>query len=103
METTSRDADRVREIVRASVEALVGCVADAPLVTDTEQWMRAAGVVAVRITPKPEYVAAMQDVQDPLYRRIAAELPPGQGIADYVASFEIEARRAGPRPKSACC
>ncbi|MBL8861943.1 MAG: arsenite methyltransferase [Planctomycetes bacterium] len=91
------------EAVRESVEALVGCVAGAPLVTDTEQWMRAAGLVAVRITPKPEYVAAMQDVQDPLYQRVAAALPAGHSISDYVASFDIQARKGGPRAKTACC
>lgn len=92
------------DAVRESVEALVGCVAGAPIVTDTEQWMRAAGLVALELVPKPEYVAAMQDVQDPLYRRIAAELPAGRSIADYVASFDIRARKGGPRPKaSGCC
>lgn len=91
------------EAVKASVEALVGCVAGAPLATDTEQWMRAAGLIAVELVPKPEYVAAMQDVQDPLYRKIAAELPAGHSIADYVASYDIRARKGGPRPKSSGC
>jgi ubiquinone/menaquinone biosynthesis C-methylase UbiE len=91
------------DAVRASVEALVGCVAGAPLATDTEQWMRAAGLIAVELVAKPEYVAAMQDVQDPLYRKIAAELPAGASIADYVASFDIRARKGGPRPKSSGC
>lgn len=100
------DLGLVRELpssVRSSVEALVGCVAGAPLVTDTEQWMRAAGLVAVEIVAKPEYVAAMQDLQDPLYQTIAAELPEGRSIADYVASFDIRARKSGPRPKSSGC
>lgn len=92
------------DAVRESVEALVGCVAGAPLALDTEQWMRAAGFVAVELVPKPEYVAAMEDVQDPLYRRIAAELPAGRAISDYVASFDIRARKGGSRPKaSGCC
>jgi len=89
--------------VQQSVEALVGCVAGAPLATDTEQWMRAAGLIAVELVPKPEYVAAMADVADPLYRKIAAELPAGHGIADYVASYDIRARKGGPRPKSSGC
>jgi ubiquinone/menaquinone biosynthesis C-methylase UbiE len=100
------DLGLVRELpesVRSSVEALVGCVAGAPLATDTEQWMRAAGLVAVQLVPKPEYVAAMQDVQDPLYQRIAAELPAGHAISDYVASFDIRAVKGGPRPKSSAC
>jgi len=100
------DLGLVRELpaaVKDSIEALVGCVAGAPLATDTEQWMRAAGLIAVELVPKPEYVAAMQDVQDPLYRSMAAELPAGHTIADYVASFDIRARKGGPRPKSSGC
>ncbi len=91
--------------VRDSIEALVGCVAGAPLATDTEQWMRAAGLVAVQLVEKPEYVAAMEDVKDPLYQKIAAELPAGHGIADYVASYDIRAKKGGPRPKvvTSCC
>lgn len=100
------DLGLVRELpasVRDSVEALVGCVAGAPLTSDTEQWMRAAGLIAVELVPKPEYVAAMVDVQDPLYRSIASALPAGHTIADYVASFDIRARKGGPRPKSSGC
>jgi len=91
--------------VRDSIEALVGCVAGAPLATDTEQWMRAAGLVAVQLVTKPEYVAAMEDVQDPLYQKIAAELPAGHRISDYVASFDIRAKKGGLRAKTAtsCC
>ena len=100
------DLGLVRELpaaVKDSIEALVGCVAGAPLASDTEQWMRAAGLIAVELVPKPEYVAAMQDVQDPLYRSIASALPAGHTIADYVASFDIRARKGGPRPKSSGC
>lgn len=100
------DLGLVRELpasVKDSVEALVGCVAGAPLTSDTEQWMRAAGLIAVELVPKPEYVAAMVDVQDPLYRSIASALPAGHTIADYVASFDIRARKGGPRPKSSGC
>ncbi len=89
--------------VRDMVEALVGCVSGAPLATDTEQWMRAAGLVALELELKPEYVAAMEDVQDPLYQKVAAALPEGRSIADYVASFDIRARKGGPRPKATSC
>jgi SAM-dependent methyltransferase len=90
------------EAVRGMVEALVGCVAGAVLLHDTEQMMRRAGLVQVELVPKPEYVAAMEDAQDPLYAQIAAHLPPGAKIGDYVASVDIRARKGGPRPKSCC-
>jgi len=91
------------ESVRAMVEALVGCVAGAPLTTDTEQWMRAAGLVEVQLAPKPEYVAAMQDVSDPLYKKIAAALPQGLSTTDFVTSLDVRARKPGVRAKTSCC
>lgn len=91
------------ESVRTMVEALVGCVAGAPLTTDTEQWMRAAGLVDVQLVPKPEYVAAMQDVADPLYRKIADALPQGLATTDFVTSLEVRARKPGMRAKTTCC
>jgi ubiquinone/menaquinone biosynthesis C-methylase UbiE len=89
--------------VRSMVEALVGCVAGAPLTTDTEQWMRAAGLVDVQLVPKPEYVAAMQDVSDPLYKKIAAALPAGLATTDFVTSLDVRARKPGMRAKTTCC
>jgi SAM-dependent methyltransferase len=89
--------------VRGMIEALVGCVAGAPLTTDTEQWMRAAGLVEVQLVPKPEYVAAMQDVSDPLYKKIAAALPPGLATTDFVTSLDVRARKPGLRAKTTCC
>ena len=45
--------------VAAMLEAVVGCVAGAPLVTDTERMMREAGLVEIALEPKPEYVETM--------------------------------------------
>lgn len=89
------------QAVKADVEALVGCVAGAVTVAEIEQMARAAGLVAVRIEPKPEYVAAMENAADPLYARIAAALPAGAKIGDYVASADIRARKLGSKPS--CC
>lgn len=89
------------QAVKADVEALVGCVAGAVQAAEIEQMARAAGLVAVRIEAKPEYVAAMENASDPLYARIAAALPPGAKISDYVASADIRARKLGV--KQSCC
>lgn len=73
------------------VEAMIGCVAGAALVEDTEQFARDAGLSEVRIKIKPEYVAAMEDFDDPLYRKILEHLPEGAQPADYIASVEVSA------------
>jgi hypothetical protein len=81
------------------VEALVGCVAGAVLVKDTESQARAAGLANVEVRIKPEYVSAMEDFEDPLYQKIVAALPAGTKPADFIASVEVTARKPG----NACC
>lgn len=80
------------EAVRTRIDALVGCVAGAELIADTERWAKGAGLVDVVIKPKPEYVAALTQFEDPLYREIASLLPEGT-IADYLTSADISARK----------
>ena len=75
------------------VEALVGCVAGATLVADTENFAHAAGLDNVVVRVKPEYVSAMLSFEDPLYQKIVAALPAGASPDDYVASVEITARK----------
>jgi len=81
------------------VEALVGCVAGAVLVSETERLARQAGLAEIRLHPKPGYVAAMTDWQDPLYQKIVMHLPAGSGPEDYITSLEVTAVK--PPPK--CC
>src|SRR5271169_3387350 len=47
--------------VKEMVEALVGCVAGAVLVSDTERMAREAGLTKLRLSPRKDYVAAMTD------------------------------------------
>ena len=79
--------------VVAMVEALVGCVAGAVLVSETERMAREAGLTEIRLNPKKGYVAAMTDGQDPLYQKIIGHLPKGRGPEDYITSLEITARK----------
>ncbi len=79
--------------IREMVEALIGCVAGAVLVAETEQMARAAGLVEIVLTPKPDYIAAMTNWDDPLYRKIVEHLPAGAKPADYVTSLEVQARK----------
>ena len=82
------------------VEALVGCVAGAVLVSETERIVRAAGLTDIQLNPKTDYVRAMTDWNDPLYKRIVAHLPAGSGPGDYITSLEVTARKPA-QPK--CC
>jgi arsenite methyltransferase len=81
-----------REILD-TVEALVGCVAGAVTVSETQRQMRAAGLVDIRLTPKPGYIDAMTNWEDPLYRRVVAALPGGAKPSDYITSLDIAAKK----------
>ena len=76
------------------VEALIGCVAGAALVSETEQMARAAGLVDIVLTPKSDYVTGLTDWNDPLYQQILEHLPDGTKPADYITSLEITARKS---------
>jgi spore maturation protein SpmA len=77
------------------VEALVGCVAGAVLIADTERMMRDAGLGVIRLTPKPGYMESLGELQDPLYRKIMDHLPPGTKPADFITSLDVAARKPG--------
>lgn len=87
------------EAVRRDVEALVGCVAGAVLVEETRAQMRAAGLTEIVLTAKPEYIDAMTNWEDPLYRKIMEALPMGSKASDYITSLDIAGRADGGRGK----
>jgi arsenite methyltransferase len=86
---------------QASVEALVGCVGGAILVSAIEAQLRAAGLVELELVHKPEYVASLESFQDPLYAEIARYLPAGSRMADFVTSLDIRAKK--PEAHAKCC
>ena len=75
------------------VEALVGCIAGAVLVSATERMAREAGLSDIRLNPKSGYVDSLVEWQDPLYQKITEHLPAGTKPGDYITSLEITARR----------
>ncbi|HOX56753.1 MAG TPA: arsenite methyltransferase [Candidatus Paceibacterota bacterium] len=85
--------------IRDSVEALVGCVAGAVLVTETERMAEDAGLTDIGLTPKSGYIDGMVDWQDPLYQKIIASLPAGAKPGDYITSLEVTAKK----PACKCC
>jgi len=84
----------IPESIRKSIEALVGCIAGAVLVSETEAMLAEAGFTAVQLEMKTDYVNAMSEWQDPLYLKIIELLPPGEQIGDYITSLNISARKA---------
>ena len=79
--------------VAESVEALVGCVAGAVLVSETERMAKEAGLGEIVLKAKSGYIDGMVDWQDPLYQKIVADLPAGMKPSDYITSLESTARK----------
>ncbi len=86
--------------IASMVEALVGCVAGAVLVTDTERMAREAGLTNIRLNERSAYIDGMVDWQDPLYQQIIAQLPAGAKASDYITSLEITAQKPAEIPES---
>lgn len=85
--------------VLKTVEALIGCVAGATLISETERMVRDAGLSEIVLRRKPGYIEALTDWEDPLYRKIIEQLPSGTKPADYITSLEVQARKPGAE----CC
>jgi arsenite methyltransferase len=81
------------EEVARMVEALVGCIAGAALVGETESMLREAGFTEIRLELKPDYLCAMEEWKDPLYAKIIEHLPAGLKPEDYITSLSISARK----------
>jgi Methylase involved in ubiquinone/menaquinone biosynthesis len=82
------------------VEALVGCVAGAVLVSETEVMVREAGLTDIVLMPKPQYIEAMTSFEDPLYQKLMQLFPSGTKTSDYIVSLEVQARK--PKTKTCC-
>lgn len=81
------------EAIREKVEALVGCIAGAVSVQQTHDYMQSARLSEIQLVPRPEYVKALGEAQDPLYHEIFKHLPAGASAADYITSLDISARK----------
>lgn len=81
------------EAARASVEALVGCVAGASLVDDTQRMVDAAGLVDASFECKGGTIDSMADWSDPVFRELAGNFPEGTKPGDFVTSLSITARK----------
>ncbi len=79
--------------LREMVEALVGCVAGAVTVGETESMVAGAGLTEIGIQTNPGYVDAMTEWNDPLYQKIIQHLPSGSRASDYIVSVNVNAKK----------
>lgn len=89
--------------VAKDVEALVGCIAGASLVSDVGRFARDAGLTEVRLNEKSDYITSMVNADDPLYAKVLAKLPTGTTAADFVTSLEVTAGKAAACCADGCC
>jgi SAM-dependent methyltransferase len=81
------------------VEARIGCVAGAVLVSETGHMAKEAGLADIVLKSKPGYVEALTDWEDPLYKKLIELLPAGSRPADFITSLEVQA----VKPGGECC
>ncbi len=88
---------------KATIESWVGCVAGAALVEDIRAMLESLGFEQIQLTPKPEYVRAMVQSNDPLYQKLLALLPEGLDAQDCITSLDITARKPACKLAASCC
>jgi len=81
------------EALQASVQAFVGCVAGAVLVDETREMVRSAGLTPAGFAAQAGYIDSMADESDPVFRELAAGLPPQTKLSDFVTSLKVTAKK----------
>jgi SAM-dependent methyltransferase len=76
------------------VEAMIGCVAGAVLVSETGRMAVEAGLTDVVLKSKTGYVEALTNWEDPLYKKLVEMLPAGTKPADFITSLEVQALKS---------
>lgn len=81
------------ESIRHSVDALVGCVAGAVLIKETETMAKTSGLVDISLLTQTKYIDSMEEWKDPHYKAILEQLQVGEKLSDYVTSISVSARK----------
>ena len=84
---------RLPEDLLKSAEALVGCVAGAVMIEDTQRMAKEAGLTDIRLEEDPSAVDIMTQSNDDLYKQTESLLPAGEKPSDYIVSLKITGRR----------
>ena len=82
------------EALAARIDALVGCIAGAVLVEETERMIAEAGLIDCVLERDNAFVEVATSSSDPLHQEALSALPPGTTAADYITSLYITARKA---------
>jgi arsenite methyltransferase len=82
------------EEVRSDVLAYVGCVSGAVLLEEYIAQVRAAGLADIVVERKGN-ASLLDDVQDPLYRKIKDKLPEGMRPSEFITSVDVRATKPG--------
>ncbi len=81
------------EEVLSMVESLVGCVAGAATIEETERMAKAAGFAEIELVSKPENVDAMAQWSDPIFKQVIEMVPAGMKPSDFVTSLSVMAKK----------
>jgi arsenite methyltransferase len=79
--------------IEEMVEALVGCIAGAVFVSDSERMMREVNLTDIQLKEDDGYMNMMAKTEDPLYQKIMDQLPAGDSPGDFITSLSISARK----------
>lgn len=79
------------------VTALIGCIAGAVLIEETERMAREAGLTGIQLEPRGDYVDAMVGgMKDVFYAEVLKLLPPNTKPSDYIVSLAVSAVKPAP-------
>ncbi len=81
------------EHVRDDVQALVGCVAGASTVDETDRLLKMAGFEQIDLVPRGGHVSAMVGSDNSTCCQTELTLPAGFQADEYVTSLDIRARK----------
>ncbi len=87
--------------VRSMTEALVGCVAGAVLISETEQMIRESGLLVEQKKTHSAFLDAIEETSPEAFRSVKNALPAGTSLRDFIISLEVVARK--PLTPACCC
>ena len=83
--------------VRASISALIGCVAGAISIDESRRMIDSAGLVDTQVSIKKYNMDVMTNCNDSLYQSVQRYLPAGKKLSDYVVSADFTAYKKGAK------
>ncbi|NLN92980.1 MAG: arsenite methyltransferase [Candidatus Hydrogenedens sp.] len=79
--------------VKKRAATLIGCMAGAVFVEDTEKMVQAAGFVDIELSVQSDYIEKMTGLKASLYGEIRDHMPSGENLSDYIVSLSVSAKK----------